>query len=153
MHSIITTDIGVLECCCILLKGSPCGKGVNRWGTGGTSPPHLLKVGGTSYHLSPPPPTFLDQTHYWKHEKLLCFNNIIHLTWFLLHSALKCLYSMANIQKVPTYIQKVPTPPPPPLFRSCWRPCPAKQDGNEIIHDINTDNYAFGKGVYLLYLF
>ena len=75
-------------------------QGRQQVGDRGDKSPPLLKVGG--HHIICPPPTFFDQTHYWKHEKLLCFNNIIHLAWFLLHSALKCLFSMANIQKVPT---------------------------------------------------
>ena len=44
------------------------------------------QVGDRGDIISFVPPTFFDQTHYWKHEKLLCFNNIIHLAWFLLHS-------------------------------------------------------------------
>ena len=93
----------------VLIQGSP--RASTGGGQGGQVPP-TFKSGGDI--ISFVPPTFFDQTHYWKHEKLLCFNNIIHLAWFLLHSALKCLFSMANIQKVPT----VPSPPPTPSPRT-----------------------------------
>ena len=120
-------------------KTCPLSKGVNRWGTGGTSPPPTFKSGGGGGDIIsfvPPPPLFWIKpiTENMKSTSILLFC-LISATQCIKMSIFDGKYSKSPYRGRGASPPPTPPPgparslralaqcPPPPLFRSCWRPC------------------------------